>query len=204
MCRALATPLEVGHSLNRPETIEEPIFDCPHAELVGSLNYLATRTRPDIAYALSVFSKYIEKPREQHWKGLKRVLRYLQGTLDYGLFYQPVENPYIKVYCDADYGGDHESRRSTSGMIGFLNSGPISYKAQQQQTVTMSTTEAEYIASALGVKELMWITTFIKELGLDINVIAIARATSGIACGSEKDGGQLGALGEEPELDICT
>lgn len=149
--KSVATPLEVGHSLNKPEILCKDSYDCPYQELLGSLNYLATRTRPDLAFVLSVCSKFMDKPREAHWQALKRTMRYLQGTIDYGLLYEPIEQPYIKVFSDADYGGDHENRRSTSGMACFINSGLISYKAQQQQIVTLSTTEAEYIACTLGV-----------------------------------------------------
>jgi hypothetical protein len=170
--RAVGTPLEAGHSLNKPEVLSGEVFECEYAELVGSLNYIATRTRPDISFALSVCSKYTDKPRKQHWQALKRVLRYLQGTQEYGLLYKPAKHPQITVYSDADYGGDHENRRSTSGMVCLINHGPVSYKAQQQQIVTMSTTEAEYIACTLAVKEIMWIKTFLLELGVDISTKA--------------------------------
>lgn len=167
--KSVASPLEAGHVLNRPETLAEPIVDFPYAELIGKLNYLATRTRPDISYALSVLSKYNSQPRQQHVQAAKRVLRYLAGTSDVGLMYEPVADPYLQVYSDADYAGDHANRRSTSGMVCFINTGPITYKAQQQQRATLSTTEAEYIACAIAVKEIIWITTFLKELKIKID-----------------------------------
>lgn len=99
--RAVATPLEVGHSLNKPEVLANDVYDCPYAELLGSLNYLATRTRPDLAYAMSICSKYADCPREAHWQALKRVLRYLQGTMDVGLLYKPIQEPRIMAYSAA-------------------------------------------------------------------------------------------------------
>lgn len=168
-CKGKPTPLEAGHSLNRPETLEEPVAEgVPYAELVGSLLYCSIATRPDISYPLSVLSKYTSQPREAHWQALKRVVRYLSATRDFGLSYKRVANPKLLCYTDADYAGDHQNRRSTSGMITFLASGPISYKAQQQSTVALSSTEAEYIASAIATKELVWLQRFLGELNVEL------------------------------------
>lgn len=164
-CKAVSTPIETGHSLNKPEVLEGDILTgIPYAEAVGSLMYCALATRPDLAQSLSILSKYNSCPREQHWQGVKRVLRYLKGTLDFGLAYRKVNEPRIICYTDADWAGDHANRRSISGMVSFLSSGPISYKSQQQPVVALSTTESEYIAAAIAVKELIWLQRFISEL----------------------------------------
>lgn len=106
-CKAAATPLEVGHTLNKPETLQdEPTNDVPYAEAIGSLLYCAMGTRPDLAYALSVLSKFTKNPRPLHWKAVKRVFRYLRGTIDHGLIYQPIDRPKIMCFTDADYAGD--------------------------------------------------------------------------------------------------
>jgi len=163
------TPLEVGHSLNRQETLDtEPVEDVPYPEALGSLLYCATGTRPDIAQALSILSKYSREPRSQHWQAVKRVFRYLRSTTDYGLLYRKIENPKVVCYSDADWAGDQDNRKSTSGMVTFLTSGPISFRAQQQSVVALSTTEAEYIAASEAVKDLIWIQRFVKELKLDV------------------------------------
>jgi len=160
-----ATPLEVGHSLNRHETLAcEPLDNVPYREAVGSLLYCAMGTRPDIAYALSVLSKYCREPRQQHWQAVKRVFRYLKETCNHGLIYRKVETPDLVCYSDADHAGDHINRRSTTGMITFLTTGPISYRAQQQSVVSLSTTEAEYIAASEAVKDLIWLQRFVEEL----------------------------------------
>ena len=164
-----ATPMEVGHNLNKQETLNEPVVeDVPYAEAVGSLLYCAVATRPDISYALSVLSKYTAQPRQQHWLALKRVVRYLSETATHGLLYKRVAQPKIVCYTDADYAGDHESRRSISGMITFLASGPITYRAQQQSFVALSTTEAEYVAASLATRDLIWLQGFVKELRITL------------------------------------
>mgnify|MGYP000992362219 CR=1 FL=1 len=167
--KGVTTPLEVGHGLNNESIIQkEPIIDVPYSEAIGSLLYCAIATRPDISHALSLLSKYNGKPRLVHWKGVKRILRYLRATVDYGLIYRPVTNPAISCYSDADHASDHENRRSISGVLTFLCTGPIGYKAKQQPCVAISTTEAEYVAAAIAAKELVWLNRFIKELGVPI------------------------------------
>lgn len=169
-CKVVSTPIETGHSLNKPETLKgEILTGIPYAEAVGSLMYCALATRPDLAQALSILSKYNSCPREQHWQGVKRVLRYLKGTLDFALAYRKVNEPKIICYTDADWAGDHANRRSISGMVSFLSSGPISYKSQQQPVVALSTTESEYIAATIAVKELIWLQRFISELKAPIS-----------------------------------
>lgn len=168
-CRAVSTPMETGHSLNKPEVLKgESITDVPYAEAIGSLMYCALATRPDLAQTLSILSKYNSCPREQHWQAVKRVFRYLKGTLDFGLVYRKVNELKLICYTDADWAGDHDNRRSISGMVSFLSTGPISYKSQQQPVVALSTTESEYIAAAVAVKELIWLQRFISELKVPI------------------------------------
>jgi hypothetical protein len=168
-CKEKPTPLQAGHVLNRAETLKEPVITgVPYVEALGSLLYCCVATRPDISYTMSVLCKYQKEPREAHWTALKRVLRYLSATRDFGLLFARRDNPKVECYTDADYAGDHENRRSTSGMVTFLTSGPISYRARQQKSVTLSTTEAEYIASAEAAKELVWLQRFLVELNVEL------------------------------------
>lgn len=167
--RGAQAPIEVGHDLNKPATLEMEVYDCPYAELLGSLNYLATRTRPDLCYALSVLSKYTDCPRELHWKALKRVLRYVRATTSYGLYYQATDAPRLLCYTDSDYAGDQSNSKSTSGMVLFINTGPICFRSQQQPTVAISTTEAEYISASMAIRELLWVKQFLKEIRLKVD-----------------------------------
>lgn len=163
------TPLEVGHELNKETTLNgEIINDVPYAEAIGSLLYCAVATRPDLSYALSVLSKYNANPRKEHWTAVKRVFRYLRGSTGQGLLYKQVDHPRVICYTDADWAGDHEKRRSTSGLATFLNTAAISFKAQQQSVVAISTTEAELMASTLAVVDLIWIDRFLTELKISL------------------------------------
>jgi hypothetical protein len=85
-----------------------------YAELVGSLLYLTTNTRPDVAYAVGVLSRFMSKPMDKHWTAAKRVLRYLAGTHTLGLFYSKDQRG-VSAYSDADFAGDIDQRKSTSG-----------------------------------------------------------------------------------------
>lgn len=168
-CKPAKTPIETGHTLNKIETMDKEILKTvPYAEAVGSLMYCALRTRPDIAYTLSLLSKYTSAPRNDHWEGVKRVLRYLSATKNYGLLYKRCNDCSIVCYTDADWAADHKTRRSISGMVSFLNTGPISFKAQQQPSVALSTAESEYVAATDAVKELIWLKRFVDELCIPI------------------------------------
>ena len=168
-CREKPTPLQAGHVLNRAETLQEPVIaGVPYAEALGSLLYCCVATRPDISYTLSVLSKYQKEPRKAHWIAHRRVLRYLSATREFGLLFAKRDDPKVECFTDADCAGDHENRRSTSGMVTFPTSGPISYRARQQKSVTLSTTEAEYISSAEAAKELVWLQRFLIELNVEL------------------------------------
>jgi len=123
-------------------------------------------SRPDISYSLSVLSKYASCPRRAHWEAIKRIMRYLRHTIDHGLLYKKTDDAKLVCYTDADWAGDQENRRSMSGMITMLNTGPVSYHAQQQPVVALSTSEAEYVAASVATKEIVWLSRFLKELGV--------------------------------------
>lgn len=159
-----ATPLDLNHPLNKEEVLREPIIEGnEYAAAIGSLMYCCVATRPDLSYALSVLSKHTKAPREAHWQGVKRVFRYLRGTMDHGLIYKHA-TPDVLCFSDADWAGDQANRRSTSGMATLYSSGLVCYKAQQQSVVALSTTESEYISASISVKDLIWIRRFLREL----------------------------------------
>ena len=118
----------------------------PYINAVGSLMYLATMTRPDIAYAVGVLARFNCNPGKKHWNAVKHVFRYLKGTVDLKLEYGPdggQENERFLTYCDADHGGDVDRRKSTSGYMVKMGSGVVSWSSKLQTIVTLSTTEAE-------------------------------------------------------------
>jgi len=120
-------------------------------------------SRPDIAFAVSLVSRYGSNPLEAHWKIVETILRYLRGTLDMKLVYEGRLQPLIG-YTDSDYAGDPNTRRSTSGFVFNVGSGPISWQAKRQPVVALSSCEAEYIGQSQATKEAIWLRELFKEL----------------------------------------
>ena len=166
-------PTPLG-TLKLSKTIGSPLDakDFTYSALVGSLNYLAVCTRPDISQAVGVLSKYMAAPTTAHWLAAKHVLRYLASTTDYGITFDGTSANLIG-YCDADYAGDPDSRRSTTGYVFVLNGGAISWASRLQKTVAASTTEAEYMAEAAAVKEALWLKTLLTDIDYSINAVKL-------------------------------
>ncbi|KAK3009164.1 hypothetical protein RJ639_014064 [Escallonia herrerae] len=137
----IKTPMEVNVNLHMDEgeDIKDPT---KYRQLIGSLIYL-TLTRPDIAQAVGVVSRFMQAPKKPHLEAARRILKYLQGTIDFGIMYRKGSYK-INGFCDADYAGDKSTRRSTTGYCFNLGSGAISWCSKRQPTVFLSTTEAEY------------------------------------------------------------
>uniref|UniRef100_A0A2N9ISJ0 Integrase catalytic domain-containing protein n=1 Tax=Fagus sylvatica TaxID=28930 RepID=A0A2N9ISJ0_FAGSY len=132
--------------------------------MLNSLHYL-TFTRPDLSFAVHQVCQFMNTPTDIHLTATKRILRYLRGTLDHGLHYTPGPIS-ISAFSDADWAGDPNDRRSTSGLLFFLGNNPITWSAKKQLTVSRSSTEAEYRALASASAELCWLRTLLKDLGL--------------------------------------
>jgi hypothetical protein len=132
--------------------------------VVGSLLYLSTKTRPDIAYAVSCVARFCAKPSKEHWTGVKRILRYLKGTNKFGLIYREDTPVAITGYSDADWAGDVGDRKSTSGYMFLLGGAAISWKSSKQTCVALSTTEAEYVALAAAAQEAIWLQQLMGDL----------------------------------------
>ncbi|XP_019077634.1 uncharacterized mitochondrial protein AtMg00810-like [Vitis vinifera] len=151
-CKPISTPMEPNAKMCEHEG--KDLKDATmYRQLVGSLLYL-TLTRPDISYAVGVMSQYMQNPKKPHLEAVRRILRYVKGTIDYGLLYKKVEDCKLVGYCDADYAGDHDTRRSTTGYVFMLGSGAISWCSKRQLTVSLSTTEAEYRAATMAAQEI--------------------------------------------------
>lgn len=138
----------------------------PYREAVGSLMYLAVMTRPDLAFAVGVASRHLENPTEEDIQRIKTILKYLKGTTGLRLVFPANSsgNVRLSAYCDSDYAGDVDTRRSTSGYACLLGRACVSWRSERQRVVATSTTEAEYIAAAEAVKELVWLERLRQEL----------------------------------------
>ena len=106
--------------------------------------YAMLGTRPDLAFAVSVVSRYSSNPTEAHWSAVKRIFRYIKGTLDIQLTFRGLLSS-LTGYTDADWAGDRDTRRSPSGFVFNIGSGAISWSSKRQPTVALSSCEAEYM-----------------------------------------------------------
>ncbi|XP_073133807.1 secreted RxLR effector protein 161-like [Henckelia pumila] len=137
---------------------------------MGSLMYL-TATRPDMMYIIGLISRYMG-PTELHEQMAKRVLRYLKGTLDFGIFYRKGGNGEIISYTNNDYAGDLEDRKSISGYVFLLSSGAVSWMSKKQTVVSLSTTEAEFIAAASCACQTIWLKRVLEKLCMNQGIEA--------------------------------
>jgi hypothetical protein len=145
----------------------------PYREAVGSLLYLTTATRPDIAFAVSQVAQHSENPDETHWAAVKRIFAYLKGTSSYGLCFNGNINGHLIGYTDSDYAGDPSTRRSTTGFIFLLNGAPIAWCSRRQTCVSLSTTEAEFVAASESAKEAVWIRRLLGGFGTKLGPLTI-------------------------------
>ncbi|CAH2099085.1 unnamed protein product [Euphydryas editha] len=137
----------------------------PYREAVGSLIHAATVSRPDILFAVSQVSRFLNCHNESHWNAVKRILKYLKDTKNYGLYYMSKpDSPDVVGYSDADFANDVETRRSTTGYVFLKNGAAITWSSQRQQTVALSTTEAEFMAACAATKEAMWLRQLLQEI----------------------------------------
>lgn len=168
-CKPIGTPLDAKTQLVKlkEEEYEQYLHEMhgiPYKEAVGSLMYAMVATRADLAFAVSIVSQFMSKSGPLHWAAIKRILRYLKGTLDMKLCLGGKDIS-LKGYCDADWGGDLETRRSTTGYVFFIGKGAISWNSKRQPTVALSTTEAEYMATTQAAKEAIWLRQLMTDIG---------------------------------------
>lgn len=147
-----------------PAGDQKTITVAPYREAIRSLMYLSIATRPDITFAVNQARRHLEKPTTTHWKAVKRILKYLKGTINHGLQFKCDQKKELLAYSDADYAGDLQMRRSTTGYVLRFASGTVSWNSQRQQAVALSTTDAEYMAACQISKEIVWMKRLIKEL----------------------------------------
>jgi hypothetical protein len=144
---SVGSPIVPGSKINRDgngDFVDETYYK----QLVGSLMYL-TATRPDMVFVTCLISRYMAKPMEIHLQAAKRALRYLKGTVNYGIHYKKGGDGELLAFTDSDYAGDMEDMKSTSGYVFLMSSSAVSWCSKKQPIVTLSTTEAEFVAAAV-------------------------------------------------------
>ena len=149
-----STPLTKAQSPTKLADIAR-MKNIPYREAVGSLMYAAMGTRPDIAFAVSTVAQFSDNPGWAHWEAVKRIFRYLRGTQNLELVYGG-ERQGLVGYTDAD-GASQEHRWAISGFVFLVDGGAVTWSPKKQELVTLSTTEAEYVAATHAAKEAIWI-----------------------------------------------
>ncbi|XP_052172210.1 secreted RxLR effector protein 161-like [Diospyros lotus] len=148
-----------------PKTPEEKqhMDMIPYALTVGSLMYVMLCTRPDIAYVVSVTSRYQSNPGLEHWTAVKCILKYLKRTKDLLLMYGGGDLR-VNGFSDSYFQSDVDDRKSTFGFVFVCNGGAVNWKSSKQEITADSTTEAEYVAACDAANEAVWMRKFIAEL----------------------------------------
>jgi hypothetical protein len=139
--------MEEKLKLSHDSTTEE-VDTSQYRRLVGSLRYL-THTRPDLAFSIGYISRFMQRPTTEHQQAVKRIICYIAGTLDHGLYYPrcPGEG-HLVGYSDSDHAGDIDTSKSTSGILFFFGKCLVSWQSVKQQVVALSSCEAEFIAAS--------------------------------------------------------
>lgn len=170
LCAPVKTPLE-------PQPCSEVNSNCiignkPYREVIGSLMYACMATRPDICVAVNFYSQFQTNATEEQWKGIKRILRYIKGTLDWGIWFKSNNCNSLLVFADADY-ANHQNRKSISGFILDVYGDTVLWGTRKQTFVALSTTEAEFVALAVATAEALWLKQLLKELNVSVSSIKL-------------------------------
>jgi hypothetical protein len=166
----VVTPMEPGVDLSvdspavSPQLLNES-EKSRYREAIGSLMYAMLATRPDLAFAVSTLSRFMETPHTTHWKAAQRVFQYLKGTRDLELVLGG-DNSELIVYSDADWASQLH-RHSISGFASFVGDGAVSWSSKKQPIVTLSSTESEYVALTHAAQEVIWLRKLLSELRND-------------------------------------
>ncbi|XP_052489942.1 secreted RxLR effector protein 161-like [Gossypium raimondii] len=161
-CKPTSTPMAVGMKLSRQGS-GEPVCETMYKSFIGSLLYL-TATRPDIMFAVSMLSRFMNCYNNQHFQAAKRVLRYIKGTIDHGVLFKKAENMKLTGYVDSDWAGSCDDMRSTSGYAFSLGLGMFCWSSKKQSLVAQSTVEAEYVTVASAVNQAIWRRKILADL----------------------------------------
>ena len=165
-CNAVSTPMETGLKLSKRDDIATPQETQEYQKLIGCLEYAALATRPDITFAVHKLAQFASNPDVTHFTAAKRVLRYLKGSIKFGLVFKGNNTDQFQLfgYSDADWAGNTTDRKSIGGYCFYLNSSLISHISKKQKTIALSTAESETHAAVQATKEAIWLRNILEEL----------------------------------------
>jgi histone deacetylase 1/2 len=167
-CKSASTPLSSTEQLSLYDgTPLGPEDSTQYRSIVGALQYL-TLTRPDLCFSVNKVCQFLYAPTTEHWTAVKRILRYVQGTLKIGITFTRSPSMLLSAFSDADWAGSLDDRRSTGGFAIFVGPNLVSWNAKKQASVSRSSTEVEYKALANATAELIWVEALLRELGVKL------------------------------------
>ena len=166
-----STPMSSSAKLSRDAARVE-VDPTLQRSMIGSLLYL-TVSRPDIAFSVGVCARFQAAPKESHLTTVKRIIRYINGTSDYGIQYSRDSNECQARYSDANRAGCIEDRKSTSGGCFYLGNNLVSWMSKKQNSVSLSTAKAEYIAMASCSAQLLWMKKFLHDYGITQDTMCV-------------------------------
>jgi hypothetical protein len=163
-CNKVCNPIVPGCKLIKDEN-GKASDSTLYKQMVGSLMYLLA-TRPDLAYSVCLVARFMDRPTEIHFAAVKRIMRYLRGTLSHGVLYKrKLSNEvHLRGWCDSDYAGDLDDRKSTTGFVFTIGDSAVSWCSKKQPIVTLSTTEAEYVSAASCACQAIWLRNVLSFL----------------------------------------
>ena len=133
--------------------------------MIGSLLYLTT-SRPDISHSVGVCARYQANPKESHMTALKRIIKYVKTTAEFGVWYNKGTSDVLAGYFDADWAGNANDRKSTSGGFFYVGNNLVSWTSKKQNSVSLSIAEAEYIVAGSCCTQLLWMQKFLHDYGI--------------------------------------
>ena len=151
---------------NNDET--KSVFQTKYRSMVGRLQYL-NHTRLDISNDVGVMARYQTSPKETHLATMKRILRYLKGIIDYGLWYDRNDSFELHAYTDVDWAGNIYDKKSTSGGAFFLGKKLVSWLSKKQDCIAQSTAESEYVAATINCTQIVWMKQMLTDIGITFN-----------------------------------
>lgn len=167
----MKTPMGTNDHLCRDD-VGEDVDPTLYRGMIGSLLYL-TASRPDIMFSVGVCARYQAKPKISHLKALKRIIRYVSGTLDLGIWYTKDTNSNLVGFSDYDWADDADDRKSTSGGCYFPGNNLVSWSSKKQNCVSLSTAESEYIAAGSCCAQMLWLKQMLTDYGMSSNILTI-------------------------------
>ncbi|GJX93395.1 retrovirus-related pol polyprotein from transposon TNT 1-94 [Tanacetum coccineum] len=172
-CDLVDTPMVDKSKLD--EDKEGKAVDQSHYRgMIDTLLYI-TSSRPDLQFVICMRARYQARPTEKHLHAVKRIFRYLRGTINRGLWYPKDSSIALTAFADADHAGCQDTRRSTSGSMQFLGDRLVSWSSKRQKSAAISSTEAEYIAMSGCCAQILWMRSHLIDYGIGFNKIPMYR-----------------------------